>query len=54
MAIVSDPLKQVTDPVLLSHLVKQGIDPDSVEFYRDYAVCGKGSIKSGVGANNAQ
>ena len=34
---VKDPLKQVTDPVLLSALAKQGIDKDYVEFYQDYA-----------------
>lgn len=35
---VTDPLKIVTDPVLLSTLVKSGIDPDYVEFYQDYAM----------------
>jgi len=34
---VTDPLKIVTDPVLLSALAKQGIDKDFVEFVQDYA-----------------
>ncbi len=34
---VTDPLKMVTDPVLLSCLEKQNIDKDYVEFYQDYA-----------------
>lgn len=34
---VTAPDKKVTDPVLLSALVKQGIDKDYVEFYQDYA-----------------
>ncbi len=35
--IVTDPTKQVTDPVLITYLQKQGIDPSGVEFYQDYA-----------------
>ncbi len=35
---VTNPLKKVTDPVLLSGLAKQGIDKDYVEFYQDYAM----------------
>ncbi len=34
--IVTDPLKQVTDPVLLSALAQQGVDNDYVEFFGDY------------------
>jgi len=34
---VIDPNKIVTDPVLLSALVRQGIDKDYVEFTQDYA-----------------
>uniref|UniRef100_A0A6M3IZN6 Putative tail protein n=1 Tax=viral metagenome TaxID=1070528 RepID=A0A6M3IZN6_9ZZZZ len=34
---VADPLKKVTDPVLLSALVKQGIDSEYVKFTQDYA-----------------
>ncbi len=34
---VTDPQKVVTDPVLLSHLVKHGIDKDYVELFQDYA-----------------
>ena len=33
---VTDPLKQVTDPMLLSCLSTQGIDKDYVEFVQDY------------------
>lgn len=34
---VINPLRQATDPVLLSFLAKRGIDKDFVEFYQDYA-----------------
>jgi hypothetical protein len=34
---VTDLTKAVTDPVLLSHLEKLGIDKDFVEFVQDYA-----------------
>lgn len=34
---VTEPSKIVTDTVLLSTLTKQGIDPEYVEFYQDYA-----------------
>lgn len=34
---VTDPAKKATDPVLLSHLVKAGIDKGFVEFVQDYA-----------------
>ncbi|MDP2728987.1 MAG: sialidase family protein, partial [Dehalococcoidales bacterium] len=34
---VTDPLKVVTDSVMLSALAKQGIDKDFVEFFQDYA-----------------
>ena len=39
---VTDPLKQVTDSVLLSHLSKQGVDFEYVEFTQDYAPFKKG------------
>ncbi len=35
---VLNPQKQVTDPVLLSVLAKQGVDPSFVEFFQDYAL----------------
>lgn len=34
---VTDPAKQVTDPLLLRELDRQGIDKDYVEFFQDYA-----------------
>lgn len=34
---VTDPAKQVTDPLLLRELDSQGIDKDYVEFFQDYA-----------------
>ncbi|MGD0779165.1 MAG: hypothetical protein ABR954_00040 [Dehalococcoidales bacterium] len=42
---VTDPTKMVTDPVLLAHLERQGIDKDYVELTSDYekAVKGKSS-----------
>lgn len=39
---VTDPEKKVTDPEVLKQLVQQGIDPDYVEFWHDYAPRGKG------------
>ncbi len=36
--IVTDPTKQVTDPVLIKHLEGLGIDPAGVEFCQDYAM----------------
>ncbi len=44
---VTDPTKQVTDPVLLSALAKQGIDSSGVEFYQDYAMPDGVKIKIG-------
>lgn len=37
MNIVTDVNKQVTDPVLLSHLARQGINSLGVELFQDYA-----------------
>ena len=34
---VTDPLKVVTDEVVLNEIAKQGIDKDYVEFYEDYS-----------------
>lgn len=34
---VTDPAKMVTDPLVLKRLAEQGIDPDYVEFWHDYA-----------------
>jgi hypothetical protein len=39
---VTDPTKIVTDPVLLAHLERQGIDKDFVEFTSDYGKRVKG------------
>jgi hypothetical protein len=40
---VTDPAKIVTDPVLLAHLERQGIDKDYVEFTTDYGKSIKGT-----------
>jgi len=37
-AKVTDPNKIVTDPLMLRELVRQGIDQDYVEFWKDYAM----------------
>ena len=37
MEKITDPLKVVTDKVVLNELVKQGIDKDYVEFHEDYS-----------------
>lgn len=34
---VTDPAKIVTDEQVRAHLIEQGIDPDYVEFYKDYS-----------------
>lgn len=34
---ITNPAKQVTDPVVLRELTKQGIDRDYVEFFEDYS-----------------
>jgi hypothetical protein len=39
---VTDPARIVTDPVLLAHLERQGIDKDYVEFVNDYGKNVKG------------
>ncbi len=39
---VTDPKKKVTDNHVLNQLIKQGIDPDYVEFWHDYAPHSRG------------
>ncbi len=34
---ITDPSKQVNEPVLLKELARQGVDKDYVEFFQDYA-----------------
>ncbi|KKN14780.1 hypothetical protein LCGC14_0992660 [marine sediment metagenome] len=44
--IVTDPLKVVTDPLVLKRLAEQGIDKNYVEFFHDYDIRSRGKGRS--------
>ena len=49
MRKVTDPAKKTTDPVLLAHLAKMGIDPEFVEFTDDYGAYVYKDSSDGIG-----